>query len=70
MTVRTNYYVENVLFPWIEQQRQQCMPTWPWQADDVLPERRRALPSLRMGQRQAEAGIAWQHARRCCTLSV
>ena len=36
ITVRAKYYVENVLLPWIEQERQRRMPTW--QQDDVLPE--------------------------------
>ncbi len=53
ITVRAKYYVENVLLPWVKQERQQCMPTW--QHDDVLPE----LTALVMvdGQQQQLAAL-------------
>ncbi len=53
ITVRAKYYMENVLLPWIQQERQQCMPTW--QTDDVLPE----LTALVMvdGQQQQLAAL-------------
>ena len=53
ITMRAKHYVDNVLVPWIQQQRQQCMPTW--QTADVLPE----LTALVMvdGQQQQLAAL-------------
>jgi hypothetical protein len=53
ITVRAKYFVENVLLPWVKQERQQLKPTS--QDDDVLPE----LTALVMvdGQQQQLAAL-------------